>query len=120
MVRALTLNSTASGYGRDRLHCRGLECLHWLLSCSASAALSAVLLLLIGLSVGVSRWHVSAAGMAAENNALVYHQSFLVGHLLRRAVVDSWVSTCQVNGRGTWHAFWLPLFLTDMPAFALL
>jgi hypothetical protein len=81
------------------------------------AAIAVVLLLPIGLSVRTSRWHVSAAGIGGRNNALVYH------HLSWSEIesVEPWLIPgyryLQVNGRGKRHAFWLPLFLTDMPSF---
>jgi hypothetical protein len=81
------------------------------------AAIAVVLLLPIGLSVSASRWHVSAAGIGGRNNALVYHRL----SWSEIESVEPWLIPgyryLQVNGRGKRHAFWLPLFLTDMPSF---
>lgn len=75
-----------------------------------------VLLLPIGLAVWASRWHVDANGIGGRNNQLVYH--YLNWSEIES--VEPWLIPgyryLQVNGVGQRRAFWLPLFLTDMPA----
>jgi hypothetical protein len=79
------------------------------------AGIAVALLLPIGLAVGAMRWHVDADGIGGRNNWLVYHR-------LNWPEIDSvepWLIPgyrhLQVNGVGKRWAFWLPLFLTDMP-----
>jgi hypothetical protein len=79
------------------------------------AAVAVALLLPIALAVRASRWHVDPGGIGGRNNWLVYHR-------LNWSEIES-VEPClfpgyrylQVNGGGKRWAFWLPLFLTDMP-----
>jgi hypothetical protein len=81
------------------------------------AGVAVLLLLPIGIAVWVSRWHVDPAAIGGRNNQLVYHR------LDWSAIesVDPWLIPgypyLQVNGGGMRRAFWLPLFLTDMPRF---
>jgi hypothetical protein len=74
-----------------------------------------VLLLPIGLTVGTSRWHVDPYGIGGRNNYLVYHRL----EWSEIESVEPWLIPgyryLQVNGIGKRRAFWLPLFLTDMP-----
>jgi hypothetical protein len=79
------------------------------------AGIAVALLLPIGLAVRVSRWHVDPRGIGGRNSFLIYHRldwSDIVS-------VEQWVLPgyryVQVNGVGRRWAFWLPLFLTDMP-----
>jgi hypothetical protein len=76
-----------------------------------------VLLLPIGVAVWVSRWHVDPNGIGGRNNMLVYHRL----DWSEIESVEVWMIPgypyLQVNGRGMRRAFWLPLFLTDMPGF---
>jgi hypothetical protein len=79
------------------------------------AGVATALLLLIGLAVWPSRWYVDPGGMSGPNNWLVYHR-------LDWSDIESiepWpipgYRYLQVNGVGKRQAFWLPLFLTDMP-----
>ncbi len=79
------------------------------------AGLALALLLPIGLAVWASRWHVDPNGIGGRNNWLGYHR-------LDWAEIESvepWLipgyQYVQVNGVGKRWAFWLPLFLTDMP-----
>jgi hypothetical protein len=79
------------------------------------AGVAVVLLVPIGLAVWVSRWHVDPNGIGGRNNMLIYHRldwSDIVS-------VEPWLlpgyQYVQVNGVGRRWAFWLPLFLTDMP-----
>jgi hypothetical protein len=79
------------------------------------AGVAVVLLLLIGLVVWTSRWHVDPGGIGGRNNWLVYHR-------LDWSEIDSvepWLIPgyryLQLNGAGKRWVFWLPLFLTDMP-----
>jgi hypothetical protein len=81
------------------------------------AGIAVVLLLPIGLAVWASRWHVDPNGIGGRNNMLVYHY-------LDWSEIDSvepWLIPgyryVQVNGVSKRWAFWLPLFLTDMPGF---
>ena len=79
------------------------------------AGVAAALLLLIGLAVRVSRWHVDPNGIGGRNNWLVYHRL----DWSEITSVEPWLIPgyryLQVNGAGRRWAFWLPLFLTDMP-----
>jgi hypothetical protein len=81
------------------------------------AGVGVVLLLPIALAVWVSRWHVDQNGIGGRNNLLVYH------HLDWSEIesVEPWLIPgypyVQVNGGGIRWAFWVPLFLTDMPGF---
>jgi hypothetical protein len=79
------------------------------------AGVALVLLLPIGLAARMSRWHVDPEGIGGRNNWLVYHR-------LKWSEIESvepWLLPgyryVQVNGAGRHWAFWLPLFLTDMP-----
>ena len=79
------------------------------------AGVAVALLLLIGLVVWASRWYVDPNGIGGPNNRLVYHR-------LDWSEIESvkpWLIPgyryLQVNGVGKRRAFWLPLFLTDMP-----
>src|SRR5262249_54874926 len=81
------------------------------------AGVAVALLAPIGLVVWASRWHVDPHGIGGRNNALVYRR-------LEWTEIDSvepWLIPgypyLQVNGGGRRWAFWLPLFLTDMPGF---
>ena len=79
------------------------------------AGLAVALLAPIGLSVWAARWHVDPSGIGGRNNMLVYN------HLNWAEIesVEPWLIPgyryVQVNGVGKRWAFWLPLFLTDMP-----
>src|SRR5262245_46698706 len=79
------------------------------------AALAATLLRPIGLVVWASRWHVDPNGIGGRNNWLVYHRL----DWSEIESVEPWLlpgyQYLQVNGVGKRWAFWLPLFLTDMP-----
>ena len=79
------------------------------------AAVAVALLLPIGLSVWASRWHVDPDGIGGPNNRLVYHRL----DWSEIESVEPWLIPgyryLQVNGVGKRWAFWLPLFLTDMP-----
>src|SRR5439155_23194198 len=77
------------------------------------AGVAVALLLLIGLVVWASRWHVDPNGIGGRNNWLVYHR-------LDWSEIESvqpWLIPgyryLQVNGASKRWAFWLPLFLTD-------
>jgi len=79
------------------------------------AAVALALLLPISLAVWASRWHVDPNGIGGRNNWLRYHR-------LDWSDIDSvepyllpGYPYLQVNGAGQRWAFWLPLFLTDMP-----
>ncbi|MFL5590427.1 MAG: hypothetical protein ACJ797_07380 [Ktedonobacteraceae bacterium] len=79
------------------------------------AGVAVALLLPIGFAVWASRWHVDPDGIGGPNNSLVYHR-------LNWSEIESvqpWLIPgyryLQVNGVGKRWAFWLPLFLTDMP-----
>ena len=73
------------------------------------------LLLPIGLTVRASRWHVDPGGIGGRNNYLVYHRL----NWSEIESIEPWLIPgyryLQVNGVGQRRAFWLPLFLTDMP-----
>src|SRR5438270_13980602 len=79
------------------------------------AGVALVLLLPIALTVGTSRWHVDPNGIGGRNNYLVYHR--LDWSEIKS--VEPWLIPgyryLQVNGVSKRWAFWLPLFLTDMP-----
>jgi len=79
------------------------------------AGVAAALLLLIGLAVRVSRWHVDPNGIGGRNNWLAYRRL----DWSEIASVEPWLIPgypyLQVNGAVRRWAFWLPLFLTDMP-----
>jgi hypothetical protein len=81
------------------------------------AGFAVALLVPIGLSFWAIRWHVDPHGIGGRNNWLVYH------HLdwFDIESVEPWLIPgyryVQVNGVGKRWAFWLPLFLTDMPGF---
>ena len=79
------------------------------------AGVAVALLLLIGVAVWVSRWHVDPQGIGGRNNYLVYRR--LEWHEIES--VEPWLIPgyryVQVNGAGKRRVFWLPLFLTDMP-----
>ena len=79
------------------------------------AGVAVALLLLIGLTVRTSRWHVDPDGIGGRNNYLVYHRL----DWSEIESVEPWLIPgyryLQVNGVGKRRAFWLPLFLTDMP-----
>lgn len=81
------------------------------------AGIALILLLAIGLATRVSRWHVDSNGIGGRNNQLVYHR--LAWSEIES--VEPWLIPgyryLQVNGFGKRRAFWLPLFLTDMPGF---
>ncbi len=79
------------------------------------AGVAVALLLPIGFAVWASRWHVDPDGIGGPNNSLVYHR-------LNWSEIESvqpWLIPgyryLQINGVGKRWAFWLPLFLTDMP-----
>jgi hypothetical protein len=79
------------------------------------AGVAVVLLLPIGWVARVSRWHVDPDGIGGPNNQLVYHRL----NWSEIASVQPWLIPgyryVQVNAVGKRWAFWLPLFLTDMP-----
>ena len=79
------------------------------------AAIALALLLPIGLTVRASRWHIDPNGIGGRNNWLVYHRL----NWSEIESVEPWLIPgyryLQVNGVGQRRAFWLPLFLTDMP-----
>ena len=79
------------------------------------AGVAVALLLPIGLTVGTSRWHVDPYGIGGRNNYLVYHRL----DWSEIESVEPWLIPgyryLQVIGVGKRRAFWLPLFLTDMP-----
>ena len=79
------------------------------------AGIAVVLLLPIGLTVWTSRWHVDPDGIGGRNNLLVYNRL----DWSEIESVEPWLIPgyryLQVNGVGKRRAFWLPLFLTDMP-----
>ncbi len=81
------------------------------------AGVALILLLPIGLATRVSRWHVDPNGIGGRNNQLVYRR--LAWSEIES--VEPWLIPgyryLQVNGVGKRRAFWLPLFLTDMPGF---
>jgi hypothetical protein len=79
------------------------------------AGVAVAFLVPIGLAVRASRWHVDVDGIGGRNHWFVYHR-------LDWSTIESvepWLLPgypyLQVNGGGKRRAFWLPLFLTDMP-----
>ena len=79
------------------------------------AALAVALLLPIGLVVWASRWHVDPNGIGGRNNWLVYHRLDWSEIESVEPYLIPGYRYLQVNGVGKRWAFWLPLFLTDMP-----
>ncbi len=79
------------------------------------AGVAVALLLPIGLAVWASRWHVDPDGIGGRNNSLVYNRL----DWSEIESVEPWLIPgyryLQVNAVGKRRAFWLPLFLTDMP-----
>lgn len=79
------------------------------------AVFAVALLVPIGLSVRAVRWHVDPKGIGGRNNLFVYHRLDWADIVS----VEPWLIPgyryVQVNGAGKRWAFWLPLFLTDMP-----
>ena len=79
------------------------------------AGIAVALLLPIALAVGVSRWHVDPNGIGGRNNQLVYHRL----DWSEIESVEPWLIPgyryLQVNAVHMRKAFWLPLFLTNMP-----
>jgi hypothetical protein len=77
--------------------------------------LAVALLLLIGVVVRAARWHIDPNGIGGRNNWLIYHRL----DWSEITSVEPWLIPgyryLQVNGVGKRRAFWLPLFLTDMP-----
>ncbi|HEY3229971.1 MAG TPA: hypothetical protein VGJ87_12185 [Roseiflexaceae bacterium] len=78
-------------------------------------ALAVTLLLPIGLVVWASRWHVDEKGIGGRNNWLVYHRLDWSEIESVEPYLIPGYRYVQVNGVGKRWAFWLPLFLTDMP-----
>ena len=81
----------------------------------ACTGLAVVLLLLVSAAVRVSRWHVDPHGIGGRNNSLVYRR--LAWSEI--SSVEPWpipghryLQVRDLHGR---RAFWLPMFLTDMP-----
>lgn len=81
------------------------------------AVVAVVLLLPIGVAVRVSRWHVDPDGIGGRNNYLIYHRLDWADVESVEAWLIPGYRYLQVNGGGRRWAFWLPLFLTDMPGF---
>jgi hypothetical protein len=79
------------------------------------AAVAVALLLPIGLAVWASRWHVDPNGIGGRNNWLVYHRLDWSDIESVEPYLLPGYQYAQVNGVGKRWAFWLPLFLTDMP-----
>jgi hypothetical protein len=81
------------------------------------AGVAVALLVPVGLAVRANRWHVDSNGIGGRNNRLVYHRL----DWSEIESVEPWLLPgypyVQVNGGGKRWAFWLPLFLTDMPGF---
>jgi hypothetical protein len=81
------------------------------------AGVAVALLVPVGLAVRASRWHVDSNGIGGRNNRLVYRRL----DWSEIESVEPWLLPgypyVQVNGGGKRWAFWLPLFLTDMPGF---
>jgi hypothetical protein len=79
------------------------------------AGIAVALLLPIGLVAQANRWHVDPNGIGGRNNWLVYHRL----EWSDITSVEPWLIPgyryVQVSGAGKRRAFWLPLFLTDMP-----
>jgi hypothetical protein len=81
------------------------------------AGLALALLLPIGLTVRISRWHVDPGGIGGRNNWLVYHRlDWSEIQSVEPRLLPGY-QHLQMNGGGRRWVFWLPLFLTDMPAF---
>ena len=79
------------------------------------AGIAVALLLPIGLTVGTSRWHVDPYGIGGRNNYLVYHRlNWSEIESVEPRLIPGY-RYLQVNAVGKRRAFWLPLFLTDMP-----
>ena len=79
------------------------------------AGVAVALLLLVGVAVWASRWHVDPHGIGGRNNWLVYHRLQWSDIESVEPYVIPGYRYVQVNGGGKRWAFWLPLFLTDMP-----
>jgi hypothetical protein len=79
------------------------------------AGVAVALLLPISLAVWASRWHVDPNGIGGRNNSLVYHRL----DWSEIESVEPWLIPgyryLQVKDVDKRRAFWLPLFLTDMP-----
>lgn len=79
------------------------------------AGVVVALLLPIRLAVWASRWHVDPNGMGGRNNWLVYHRlDWSEIESVEPGLIPGY-RYLQINGVGKRWAFWLPLFLTDMP-----
>jgi hypothetical protein len=76
------------------------------------ALVAAALLLVISLSVRVTRWHVDPAGVGGRNNALVYRRL----EWSEIGSIEPWLIPgyryVQVKDIGGRRAFWMPLFRT--------
>jgi hypothetical protein len=79
------------------------------------AGVAVALLLPIGLAVWASRWHVDPNGTGGRNNWLRYHRLDWSEIESVEPYLIPGYRYLQVNGAGQRWAFWLPLFLTDMP-----
>ena len=79
------------------------------------AGVAVALLLLVGLVVWVSRWHVDPNGIGGRNNWLVYHRLDWSEIESVEPVAIPGYRYVQIHGAGKRRALWLPLFLTDMP-----
>ena len=81
------------------------------------AILAAILLLVIGMSIRASQWHVDPNGIGGRNNALAYRRL----NWSEIESIEPWLIPgypyVQINGGGKRRVFWVPLFLTDMPGF---
>jgi hypothetical protein len=81
------------------------------------AGVAVALLMPIGLAVRASRWHVDPNGIGGRNNRLVYQRlDWSEIESVEPSLIPGYPYV-QVNGGGKRWAFWLPLFLTDMPGF---
>jgi hypothetical protein len=81
------------------------------------AGVAAALLVPIGLAVRASQWYVDPNGIGGRNNWLVYHRlDWSEIESVEPKLIPGY-PYLQVNGGGQRWAFWLPLFLTDMPGF---
>jgi len=81
------------------------------------AGVAVALLLPIGLAVWASRWHVDPDGIGGRNNSLVYNRlDWSEIESIEPRLIPGY-RYLQVNGVGKRRAFWLPLFLSDMPGF---
>jgi hypothetical protein len=78
-------------------------------------AVAVALLLPIGLAVRASCWHVDPNGIGGRNNWLVYHRLDWSEIESVEPYLLPGYRYLQVNGVSKRWAFWLPLFLTDMP-----